>query len=383
MTQTNSADRGTAAVHPAGIPARGWKEILWRVKAEIAADHVSVVSAGVAFFGLLATFPAIGALISIAGFFLDPVQVAGQIDALVALLPANAASIIQDQVVKVTGGDEAATGLAALLGIALALYGAMKGVMTLMEGMNIAYEEDETRGFVRLYATAFGLTLLLIAGVIGAILVMMVLPFVVDYLGVGEPLNSVLKVMQWPILAVLAVLGISAIYRIGPSRDRAKWRWISPGAVLATVLWLAGTLGFSAYAQNFSDYNETYGTIGGVIALLTWMWLSAFILLLGAELNAEMERQTVQDTTRGPEMPMGERGARMADVHPPAAGDQPDPEAGPGLGHDGTRDAPRKGLPRTDSKAIAAGLALFAFWQMTRRPRGHGRDTGSGRSPAE
>lgn len=370
MTDSAATPRGTHAQTPTAIPARGWKDILLRVKDELVNDHVTVVSAGVAFFGLLATFPAIGAIISIAGFFLDPSQVAKQIDGVVSLLPPNAASIIQDQVSKVTGTSDTASGLAAIFGFVLALYGAMKGVMTLMEGMNIAYEETEKRGYVRLYLTGLGLTVLLIAGVLTAIGAMMVLPMIVDFLPVSDAVASAISILQWPLLAVLAMIGISLIYWIGPSRDRAKLRWISPGAVVATALWLLGTLAFSFYAQNFSNYNETYGTIGGVIALLTWMWLSAYILLFGAELNAEMERQTRRDTTHGPREPMGERGARMADVPPPQM-----PEGAMGRSSDESVEAKRRDLPEGQRKTIVTVLTLAALWQMIRAPHS-GRDDG-------
>ncbi len=310
------ATRGQTAKTPTEIPAPGWRDILWRVKDETTADHVSVVSAGVAFFGLLAIFPAVAALISIAGFFLDPAQVVSQLESFVALLPQNAASIIEDQLVAVTGGDETATGFAALIGLALALYGATKGMMTLMEGMNIAYDETETRGFIALYLTGIALTLFLIFGLLITFGVMIVLPAVTAFVGLPDGIAAVVTWLKWPLLALLTIFGLAVVYRFGPSRENPRWRWVSPGAVVATVLWLVGTVAFSIYAQNFGSYNETYGTLGGVIVLLTWLWLSAFIVLLGAELNSEMEHQTRRDTTTGPAQAMGHRGAIKADTMP-------------------------------------------------------------------
>ncbi|MGK7653108.1 YihY/virulence factor BrkB family protein [Roseovarius sp. B08] len=283
------------ADHPARIPRRGWWDIVLRVKSGIVDDHMSVVSAGVAFFGLLAIFPAAVALISIAGVLLDPSDVATQLKEIVAILPQNAAEIIRDQVLKVTGGDESATSLAAIIGLLLALYGATKGMMTLMEGMNIAYTEEETRGFVALYATGVALTLFIIAGLLVSLGAMIVLPNVIGFLGLPDGLETAILWLQWPILAVFAILGLAVLYRFGPSRPPARWRWISPGAVAATALWLIGTVAFSIYTQNFASYNETYGTLGGVIILLTWLWLSAFIVLAGAKLNAEIERQADED----------------------------------------------------------------------------------------
>ncbi|MGR3323762.1 MAG: YihY/virulence factor BrkB family protein [Pseudooceanicola sp.] len=357
----DTADRGHRATAPTGIPPRGWKDVALRVKDEVARDHVSVVSAGVAFFGLLAIFPAIGALISVAGFVLDPEQVAAQIDSVLTLLPENAAAIIQNQIEKVTGADETATGLAALLGLALALYGAMKGVLTLMEGLNIAYDETETRGYVRLYLTALGLTLMLILGVLGAVGVMLVWPVMLDLIPMPETLRTWGSILQWPVLAVLAVLGLGVIYRIGPSRADARWRWISPGAVAAMILWLLGTLAFTFYASNFGSYNETYGTIGGVIVLLTWLWLSSFIVLAGAELNAELEQQTIRDTTTGAPRPMGERGAEPADTPPPGMERDTSP----------ARDGDLYPLRREDDLTrLELGLiAGRALWLMARRRR--------------
>ena len=285
------------ADHPARIPRRGWWDIAVRIKSGIVADHMSVVSAGVAFFGLLAIFPAAVALISIAGVLRDPGDVATQLKEIVAILPQNAAEIIRDQVLQVTGGDEGATGLAAIIGLLLALYGATKGMMTLMEGMNIAYNEEESRGFVALYATGIALTLCIIAGLLVSLGAMIVLPNMIGFLGLPEGLETAILWLQWPILAFFAILGLAVLYRFGPSRPRARWRWISPGAVAATALWLVGTVAFSVYTQNFGSYNETYGTLGGVIILLTWLWLSAFIVLLGAKLNAEIETQADGDTT--------------------------------------------------------------------------------------
>ncbi|KRS18379.1 YihY/virulence factor BrkB family protein [Roseovarius indicus] len=312
--------RGQAATHPVEIPRRGWWDICRRLIAGIPADHLSVVAAGVAFFGLLAIFPAVVALISIAGVLLDPADVASQLEVYVTMLPQEAAAIIEDQILKVTGGDEKATGFAAILGLLLAIYGATRGMMTLMEGMNIAYGERETRGFVRLYATGVALTVVIIVGLLTALVFMIVLPAVVGFLGLSGAMETAITWLQWPVLAVLAILGLAVLYRFGPARTPARWRWISPGAVVAMILWMIGTIGFSLYTQNFASYNETYGTLGGVIILLTWLWLSSFIVLAGAKLNAEIEHQTRRDTTTGPPKPEGERGAIKADTYPEGLG---------------------------------------------------------------
>ncbi|ARU17741.1 YihY/virulence factor BrkB family protein (plasmid) [Croceicoccus marinus] len=312
--QKHSNQRGRSATRPAHIPLSGWKDILLRTKDELSDDHVSVVSAGVAFFGLLAAFPAIAATISIAGLVVDPAVIEGQIEAWTGALPADAARILQAQARKVATGADTSLGWAALLSILLAIYGASKGMKTLMEGMNVAYDEDEDRGFVRLNLVALSLTVLLILALLVAIGFMLGVPILLDAIGISANWEAVLTYARWLVLAVIAVGGLSVLYRYGPSRDDPKWRWITPGSSLAILIWIAGSIGFSFYVRNFSSYNETYGTLGGVIVLLTWLWLSAYIVLLGAELDSEIEHQTCKDTTTGAPEPMGERGAVVADT---------------------------------------------------------------------
>jgi membrane protein len=315
MVRTNAATdgRGRQASGPSEIPKSGWRDILLRVKNEISNDHVSISAAGVAFYGLLAIFPALAALIGIAGLLLDPATVESQLAQAAAVLPQEAAQILQDQASKVAQNSGGAS-LAAIGGLLLALYSASSGIRTLMEAMNIAYDEEEKRGFLRLYATALLLTLVMIVGVVVALAAMVVLPVLLGAIGLGAVFEALLTYGRWPVLAVLMVLGLAVMYRYGPSRENAQWRWITPGAVVATVLWLIASILFSIYVRNFGSYTETYGTLGGVIILLMWFWLSAFVVLLGAELNSEIEHQTERDTTTGPDRPMGQRGAQKADT---------------------------------------------------------------------
>ncbi|MHA6323549.1 YihY/virulence factor BrkB family protein [Roseivivax sp. CAU 1753] len=321
MTRTHP---GADASRPIQIPGRGWWHILKRVYADVVEDNVMVIAAGVAFFGLLAIFPAVTALISLAGYALDPNDVAAELDELATLLPENAANIIQDQVVQVTGGSDSATGLLSILSLLLAVYGATRGVKTLMSGINVAYGERERRGFFKLNFTAYVLTCVLIFGVLVSLAMMIGTPAALAFLGVSIYVETLVLGAQFVLLALMSVGGLAFLYRYAPSRRAAKWRWVMPGAVLATLLWMLGTMGFSIYAKNFASYNETYGALGGVIILLTWMWLSAFIILLGAEVNAEMEHQTARDSTRGRgERPLGQRGAVKADTVPARYADQP------------------------------------------------------------
>lgn len=289
-------EKGQSADDPRGRPSARWREILLRVKDSIAEDHVSIVAAGVAFFGLLAIFPAIAALVSIAGLILDPATIQSQLATLSAALPPEAAQIVADQARDVAGAGSS-IGLAAAGGILIAIYSASRGMKSLMDGMNIAYGEDEDRGFIAQNVTALALTLFLIVGVVVAFVVVLAAPVVLGWLALSQLADTLISWGRWPFLAVLTVFGLSVVYRYGPSRRDPAWRWVSPGAVLATVVWLVGSVAFSVYVTNFGGYNETYGALGGVIILLLWLWLSGFVVLLGAELNAAVERQTGQGGT--------------------------------------------------------------------------------------
>lgn len=370
---SRSATRHQAEDHadsPRAISAGGWKQILWRVKDEIATDHISVVSAGIAFYALLSLFPAIAALVSIAGLILDPADVASQLDTVAAMLPAEAAAIIHDQLIKVSSGDETGTGLVAFFGIAIALYGAMKGVLTLMEGLNIAYDEEETRGMVKLYLTALAITIGGVLGTAAGIGLMVLLPSLIALGNLPPALETAVSLLRWPLMAILAMLALAALYRFGPSSAEPKWRWVSVGAVVATVLWLLGTAAFTIYVQNFGSYTETYGTLGGVIVLLTWMWLSAFIVLAGAELNAEIEQQTSEDTTTGAPEPMGQRDAVKADTPPPGHGTPAASSGQKAIGVSGTgRDATDAPTPKSDAimAIIVLGASLWRLRKMSAR----------------
>ena len=306
-------ERGRRAERPREIPKPGWRDILLRTKNEISDDHVSMIAAGVAFYGLLAIFPAIAAIISTWSLAFDPQQIEQQIEQLSSHLP-QAGSIISDQARKIASGAGTGVSLTAIGGVLLTIYSASKGMKALMEGLNIIYDEDEKRGFIKLNLVALGLTLGMIVVLIISLGLIMVAPALVSGLGFGSTIETLVTWLRWPILFVVAIVGLGLLYRFAPSRDQPQWRWVSWGAVLATVLWLVASIAFSIYVQNFGSFNETYGSLGAVVILLTWFWVSAFIVLMGAELNAEMEHQTKHDTTEGRAKPMGERGARVADT---------------------------------------------------------------------
>ncbi len=305
--------RGRHAERPRQIPKAGWRDILLRTWNEMGDDHVSMISAGVAFYGLLAIFPAIAAVISIWGLMADPQQLEQQIEQLSSNLP-QAGSIISDQARKIASGAGTGVSLAAIGGVLLALYSASKGMKALIEGLNIIYDEDEKRGFFRLNLTALGLTLGMIVVLIVSLALIMAAPTLLGSLGLGSAVQTLVTWLRWPALFVVTVVSLGVLYRFAPSRDEPQWHWVSGGAVLATVLWLVASIAFSIYVSNFGSYNETYGSLGALVILLTWFWASAFIVLMGAELNAEMEHQTKRDTTEGRPQPMGKRGAHAADT---------------------------------------------------------------------
>ena len=304
--------KGHDARHPMQIPLRGWWEILKRVYKCVLEDNLGLIAAGCAFYGLLAIFPAITAIMAIAGLVTQPEIVVEQLDAITDGLPENAASIVIDQAAEVAGASSSGLTLAVWIGFALAVFSASLAVQALMQGLNVAFGEAEKRSIIWIYVMRVVLTLGLIFGFLVAVAAVVALPVALNFVALGPVTDWLAQVLRWPLLLVAAAFGIALLYRWGPSRKPARWRWITPGVALSCVLWVAGTLGFSFYVRNFAGYNETFGALSGVIVLLMWMWVSAFIILLGAELDAQTEAQTGRDTTVGPPRRRGRRGARVA-----------------------------------------------------------------------
>jgi membrane protein len=304
---------GRHAESPTEIPARGWWEVLKRVMAETSADNMSIIAAGCAFYALLALFPAITALLSIYGLVVDPATIERQLSGIADVAPKEAFDIIQGQAHQVASGGRTALGWSAGLAILLALYSAASGVKTLFEALNIAYEQEESRGFVRLNAVALLFTLAAIVGLPIGLAVIVGVPAVLHALPLGPATEWLIRIVSWVILLAIVVGGLAVVYRFGPARAPARLRWLTPGSMAAAVLWLLASLAFSYYAAHFGSYNQTYGALGGVIILLMWLWISAYVILLGAELNSELELQTARDTTTGQPRPEGERGAYAAD----------------------------------------------------------------------
>jgi membrane protein len=305
--------RGREAAKPTDIPARGWMDILKRTFQQLGEDNLSIVAAGVGFYAFTAMVPALAAMIATYALVADPGTVSQNIESLARVIPEQARPLLHDQLTRLSTDNEAA-GWSAVLGIGIALFGAMKAVTALITGLNIAYDETERRGFVKLNLVAIALTFAAIFGAVLVIGLLTVIPPVLGMLAGGKMLQSVFEVLRWPLLAVLFVFGLSVVYRYAPCRDKPRWSWVSWGAGVASLLWLLGSGAFSLYVSKFGGYESTYGSLGAVVIFLTWLFLTAYVILLGAELDAEMERQTKRDTTAGPEKPMGQRGAYSADT---------------------------------------------------------------------
>ncbi|MGQ7792412.1 YihY/virulence factor BrkB family protein [Faunimonas sp. B44] len=358
------SDRGRDARRPTEIPAKGWKDIIWRVKDEIVSDRVSIIAAGTTFYLLLALFPALAAFVSIYGFVADPVTIADHVAFLGGVLPSGGVELIESQLERLASQDTSALSFGFVFGLLLALWSANNGIKTLFEAMNIAYDETEKRGFIKLNLITLGITLGAIFVGILFITAVGIVPAAIALLGLGGMTEILISVLRWPVLFLVAAFAIAVLYRFGPSRERAEWRWVTWGSGLATVVWIVASILFSWYLSNFADYGATYGSLGAVIGFMMWTWISCFILIAGAELNSEMEHQTVHDTTTGPERPIGARGAVMADTVGKTAND---PEPGKGHAFSARPDRPEDG---SEGEGMAVG-----------RPNGADGSAGDGRAP--
>lgn len=307
-----AAGVGLDAEFPAKIPSKGWLEILKRTGKQVMADNVSIVSGGVAFYVFVALVPTLIAVISLYGLVANPVDVGRQLGPFLSALPRDAARLVETQVTAITEQEESSLGFGLVVGVIIALVGASKGMLALVSALNIAFDEQETRKFVKLRGLALALTVGLAVAAVAGVGGMVVVRNLASELGTfGE---TAVAVLRWPVLAMLVVFALAALYRYAPDRATPKWRWVTPGALVATVLWLLGSIAFSVYVRNFGNYNETYGTLGAVVVLLLWLLLTAYAIVLGAEFDSETERQTKRDSTRGPSQPLGQRGAFSADT---------------------------------------------------------------------
>ena len=314
LAEAKQSGRGREAESPTEIPALGWKDIGLRAFDEMNRHRLLAVAGGVAYFGLLALFPAIAALVAIYGLFADRGTINDHLAALYGLFPAGAVDVIGEQVKRIASKGNTTLGFAFFFGLVISLWSANSGMKALFDALNVAYGEDEKRSFISLNLLTLLFTIGSIVFVLAALGAIVVIPALLSLMGFGDLLDWLLWAARWPALLVAIVVVLAIVYRFGPSRKGAQWRWITPGSLLAAFFWVAFSMLFSWYVANFGNYNETYGSLGAVIGFMTWMWLSVLIILVGAELNAELEHQTAKDTTIGAEKPIGSRGAHVADT---------------------------------------------------------------------
>jgi membrane protein len=306
--------RGRRATAPWQIPWAGWKDILWRVYASINDNRLLAVAAGVVFYSLLAIFPAIAAFVSLYGLVADASTIDSHLSLAAGIFPAGAVDILHEQITRLTAKTDAKLGLGFVTGLAVALWSANAGMKGIIDALNVVYDEKEKRSFVKLNLLSLLFTLVAIFSLIIALAAVVIAPIVFSAVGLSSLPGLAIAALRWPLLLVLAAIALAAIYRYGPSRTEARWQWLSFGSVAAAVAWLIGSVLFSWYISHFGAYNATYGSLGAAVGMMMWMWISAIVILLGGELNAEIEHQTAHDSTVGSEKPLGERGAVMADT---------------------------------------------------------------------
>jgi membrane protein len=306
--------RGRRSHNPLQIPWAGWKDILWRTYQRTGEDRLLATAAGVVFFGLLAVFPAITALVSCYGLFANPSTIGANLQTLALMLPEGSFQIVQDQVARVLMKGNTALGATFLFGLGLAVWSANAGVKAVIDALNVVYEERERRSFVRLNLIALAFTTGGIAALLLMVAAVVMVPLLLDHIGLAPESQTIISLARWPLLLAILLVALALLYRFGPSRRPPRWQWLNVGTLAAALLWIAGSSLLSWYLSNFANYSATYGSLGAAIGLMMWMWMSAIIVLCGAELNSEIEHQTALDTTVGRPKPLGARGALMADT---------------------------------------------------------------------
>lgn len=306
--------RGREADTPTAMPLRAWKEILGRVLADIGKDRILLIAAGVTFYLLLALVPSLTAFVSIYGLFADQSTVLDHVSLLEGIVPTGGLDILREQLQGLVSEGNTALGWTLAISLGIALWSSSAGIKALFQAMNIAYKEDEDRGFIKISALGLLFTLGLAVAAALALAAVIVLPAIVAIFPIGPAVSWLVRILSYLMLLSVLVLGLATLYRWGPTRARARWRWITPGAAAAVVLILVVSVVFSFYVANFGNYSATQGSLGALIGFLTWVWISVILVIMGAVLNSEIEHQTAQDSTQGEERPMGERGAHVADT---------------------------------------------------------------------
>jgi membrane protein len=282
---------------PSELGKRDYKEIARRTRHEIKNDHVSLLAAGIAFYAFLSLFPALTAVVSIYGLFADPAEVQQQVQATSGVLPEQAQGILQSQLDRIARSSGGALGLGAIIGLLAALWSANKATKGLFEALSAIYGREERRSFLKLNGQSFLMTLGMVIVAIASIFLIAVFPAIIETLGFGSG-GSLATMARWPVLIGAVLVAFAVLYKYGPDRDSPTWQWMSPGALVATVLWLLASIGFAIYAQNFGSYNKMYGVLGAVVVLMLWLFISAYVVLIGGELNAEVERTASEGKRR-------------------------------------------------------------------------------------
>ena len=292
--RAEEAGRGRSAGSPFTIPARAWKDIFWRTYTQIGDDRLLAVAAGVVFYMLLALFPAITALVSLYGLLADPTTINDQLSLLQGVIPEGGIAIVREQVTRLAQISNGALGLGFFFGLALALWSANAGMKAIIDALNVVYDEREKRGFVKLTMVGLAFTLGGLVFIILALSAVVVFPIALAWIGFESRSAELIAILRWPALFVIVVLALGVLYRYGPSRTPARWQWLSIGSVLAALAWLAVSALFSWYLANFAHYDATYGSLGAAIGLMMWLWLSGIVIVIGAELNAEIDKSAVE-----------------------------------------------------------------------------------------
>ncbi len=308
---------GSQSNHPWQHPWTAWRAILIRVYTMVGYHNLTLMAAGVAFYAFLSFVPLLGAIVMTYGLIADPSTVARHMETIFELVPADAARLISDQLIAVVTTASSQAGFGLLIALLLAIYGAMRAASAIIQALNVIYEEEDERNIVTTTLLSAMITIAAIFAAIVGLVSAGVLTWIKSqtaFLGTAGAI--MIQGATWLVAGAIASAAIAFAYRYGPDRARAQWRWLSVGSVAATVLWLAATVLFGLYAANFANYNATYGALGAVVVLLMWLFVSSLAILIGAEINAEAERQTAVDSTVGHPRPMGHRGARLADSLP-------------------------------------------------------------------
>ena len=314
LRRAHEHGRGRHAIHPMQIPWRGWYDILWRTYREMNSDRLLSIAGGVSFFILLAIFPAITALVSAYVLVFNASTIINNLSLLNDVVPDNVLSIVHEQAARIASNSSPALSIGFVVGMLVSLWSAMSGVKAMIDAINVIYEQKESRSFIKLNLVALAFTLAGFAAFLLAIAAIVVLPLILSPIGLGSLTETLTRIARWPVLLLVLLIGLALLYRYGPDRRAARWQWVTVGSAFAAVTWIVASFLFSWYLTSFANYNATYGSLGAVVGLMIWLWISTIVVLLGAELNAEIEHQTARDSTVGKDKPLGARGAVMADT---------------------------------------------------------------------